>query len=126
MTTDTLPQFAPFDSFVCVGDTRTVDVRPFTIRAVIEPDSDTKPTDFEDCYTPQQIAAWKRDDWHFVGLVFGVYVDDIKLSDHAASLWGIDCNLGDNTHFTDMANELLPEALAAAHEMRMQLLAKIA
>ena len=125
MTTDTLPQFAPFDSFVCAGDTRAVDVGPFTIRAVIEHDSDTKPTDF-DCYDEEQIAAWRRDDWHFVGLVLQVYAGDIQLDRCAASLWGIDCNLGVNTHITDIANELLPEALDTAQEVRALLLTKLA
>jgi hypothetical protein len=125
MTTDTLPQFAPFDSFVCEGDARIVQVGPFVIRAKIEHDSDTKPTEF-DGYTEEQIAAWLRDDWHFVGVVLCVYVNNIKLVDYAASLWGTDCNLGDNTHITAIANELLPEALEAAQEVRVKLLAKLA
>jgi hypothetical protein len=126
MTTQTLPQFAPFDAFACVNDSRVVSVGPFLIYAHIEYDTDTKPTDF-DCHTPEQIAAWRKDDWFFVGVVLRVYVNNIKLLDHATSLWGVECNLGtDNLHLTDIANELLPEALAEAELVRSQLLASLA
>jgi hypothetical protein len=38
-------------------------------------------------------------------------------TDHGASLWGIDVNLGkDNTYLREVANELLPEALTEARE----------
>ena len=106
-----------FDKFVCVGDSITTEEAGMTIRARIEFDSDTRADDFgEDCYTPEQIEAWKNDEWFFCGVVLSVSVDGIEIDDHAASLWGVDCNFPscDNSYLLTVANELLPDALDQA------------
>jgi hypothetical protein len=63
----------------------------------------------------EALKAWFNDEWWYVGIVLSVSRNGIVLDDHAASLWGIDCNhpQGDNSHLLEVANELLAEALEA-------------
>jgi hypothetical protein len=56
-------------------------------RIWIEPDHDTKPTDF-DCYSAADIAAWRHDEWRYVG----VLVSDEDTGGRA-SLWGVEYGL---------------------------------
>ncbi|CDN47583.1 hypothetical protein [Neorhizobium galegae] len=107
-----------FQPFVCEGDriTCTVDGIEFTAR--LEHDWDSKPTDFE-CYTKRQVEAWRGDEWHFFGVVISAELEGIDLGDYLASLWGIEGNFpsrrkNPNRYFRTVANELLPEAFAAA------------
>ncbi len=62
------------------------------------------------------MAAWKNDEWYYCGVILSVAIDGITLDDHAASLWGIEANYpdSDNAYLSEIANELLPEALKAA------------
>lgn len=62
------------------------------------------------------MQAWREDEWFYCGIVLTVSRAGIILDDHAASLWGIEANYpdSDNAYLTDVANELLPEALDAA------------
>lgn len=115
MNTETLSKpFPAFPMHTCPGDTRSVEHGPYTIRATIHADDITTPSDF-DCYAPDHVKAWERGDWQFVGVVLSVWVEDMCLDDHAASLWGIECNFGtDNLHLTECADDLLPEALDMA------------
>ena len=119
--------FPAFPGYICPGDYRRIECGPFTITARIVDDTDTRP-DWFDCYTPEQIAAWERGDWYFVGLVLSVSIDGYTLDDHAASLWGIDCNHpgGDNAYIQEIANDLLPEALTQAKKRRAEILAALA
>lgn len=121
-----LPKFRPFDAFTQDRDSRTVEVGPYTIRATVHADYDSTPEDFG-CYTPAAIAAWSRNEWQFVGIVLSVWVDEVCINDHAASLWSIECNFPDtdNGYLTEVADELLPEALAAARKTSAALLANL-
>jgi hypothetical protein len=106
--------FPQFDKYVCVGDTITWNKDGFDITARIAQDYDTKPTDFE-CYTPEDVQRWKNDEWFYCGVVLAVTLQGIDLDHHAASLWGIDCNFGDdNAYLSEIAQELEHEALQAA------------
>lgn len=120
-------KFPAFSKYVCAGDSVSVNCGPYTITARIVPDDDMRPTDF-DCYGSDEMKAWERGDWSFVGIVLSVSVDGFRLDSHAASLWGIDCNFpgGDNAHLQEIANDLLPEALERAETIRASLLAKLA
>lgn len=62
------------------------------------------------------MRAWKADEWFYCGIVVSVSFEGVVLDDHAASLWGIEANYpdSDNVYLTEIANELLPEALDAA------------
>jgi len=118
--------FKPFDRYVCTGDTRTVEVNGFRIVATVHHDCDSSPREF-DCYTEDQIAAFDRGEWCYVGLVLSVYVDDVLLLDHAASLWGINCNGNDdNGYISECADDLLSEAIAAAKAQASKLSAALA
>ena len=81
------------------------------------------------------LAAWENDEWFYRGVVISVarpvkvkgrVIDEIVLSDHAASLWGIECNFpeSDNSYLTEVANGLLPEAVEFAGECLRQMNAK--
>lgn len=118
--------FKPFDRYVCTGDTRTIEMDGLRIVATVHPDRDAHPREF-DCYTEDQIAAFERGDWCYVGLVLSVYVDEVLLLDRAASLWAIDCNLGDDSDYiTECADDLLPEAFAAGKAQAAKLSAALA
>ena len=60
--------------------------------------------------------TWHRDEWHYVGVVLSVSKHGITLDNNAASLWSIDMNFpgSDNSYLTEVANELLDEALGTA------------
>lgn len=111
MTETTFPQF---DAYVCAGDTITWTAEGFDLAARLEHDTDTKPTDSE-CYSADDIQRWKNDEWFYGGLVVSVSLNGVELSDHAASLWGIDCNFGnDNSYLAEVAQELQAEAIETA------------
>ena len=108
-----------FNNYIVIGDyveyTPTdSNPRGFVIRATISEDCDTTPFDY-DCYTEEQIKQWKNDDWFFCGIVLSVYKAGICLSNNAASLWGIECNLcGNNSYLAEVVQELQEEALQEA------------
>lgn len=115
-----------FDNFVCVGDSSTAEIEGYTITATVEFDQDTRPDDF-DCYTEEQIQAWRGDEWYYGGIVLSVAYNGVPLLEHAASLWGIDINLGDdNNYLADVALELVPEALKEAQEARGRIMERLA
>ena len=60
--------------------------------------------------------AWKNDEWFYCGVIISVKIEDVELTDHGASLWGIGANYPDseNEYLTEVANELLGEAMLAA------------
>jgi hypothetical protein len=112
MTEKTLPKF---DTYVCAGDSITWQAEGFDLTARLEYDTDSKPTDC-DCYSAEDIRRWKADEWFYGGIVVSVSIGGVKVSDHAASLWGIDCNFSDtsNAYLSEVAQELEGEAIATA------------
>lgn len=71
------------------------------------------------------MESWKNDGWFYCGIVLSVSKavvipgrtqKEVTISDHAASLWGIECNFphSDNVRLTEVANELLDEAIEHA------------
>jgi len=66
------------------------------------------------------MAAWKNDEWYYCGVILSVALEGITLDRFAASLWGIEANYpdSDNAYLTEVANELLPEAIAEAKAER--------
>jgi len=61
------------------------------------------------------LRAWCNNEWCYVGVVLSVSKNGITLDDCAASLWGIESTSNDNEmdYFTDIADELLGEAVKA-------------
>lgn len=118
METEIFKSFGDGSRYVAPGDFREIPCGVFTLRATITPDYDSRADDYE-CYTPEQVAAWSRDDWSFVGVVLSVHWGEILLDDHAASIWGLECNLdGDNAYLSEAASELIPQGQARAIELR--------
>ena len=112
-------KFPKFDSYACAGDYIQWDKDGYHITARIEYDQDTKPTDF-DCYSPLKIKQWRNDEWFYCGVVLSVSFNDVELADHAASLWGIDCNYNarSNRYLSTVAQDLESEALDYAKHAR--------
>ena len=108
-------QFPQFNTYACTGDAITWKAEGFDLTATLEQDTDTKPTDYE-CYDEADIQRWRDDEWFYVGVVVSVSRNGVELSEHAASLWGIDCNFNDtsNAYLTEVAQELESEALDRA------------
>ena len=129
-----------FKPYACSGDSITCEVDGFTVTARIEYDNDSGPPDKHDeGFWPSQdknapgymgevstrkfnaahkkaskiMAAWRNDEWFFVGVVLSVEKNGVMLADHAASLWGVECNYpgANNSYLLQVANELLDEAL---------------
>jgi len=111
----TREQFPQFNICACAGDSITWKAEGFDLTATLEQDHDTKPTDYE-CYDEADIQRWRNDDWLYVGVVVSVSLNGVELSDHAASLWGVDCNFNDtsNAYLSEVAQELEAEALNTA------------
>ena len=133
-----------FDSYVCEGDTIAAQVDGYTVTArVVRDDIPDAPDQRQDGFWPTldpqdagyigvgktdadlEIAkanaqavmdAWEADEWFYCGIVVRVSRAGITLDDHAASLWGIEANYpgSDNAYLTEVARELVPEALDAA------------
>ena len=111
----------------------------FTVTARIEFDPDARPedrgfdpdegslTDDERCQNREILASWERDEWFYCGVVLSVSRCGVDLTGDVffASLWGIECNLparfttapAGNDYLLEVANELLPEALAEARRV---------
>jgi hypothetical protein len=65
------------------------------------------------------MQAWLKDEWDYCGVIVQVECNGVKLTEpYLHALWGVERNypLGKrtNTYLTQVANELLPEALEAA------------
>jgi len=141
-----------FQTYVCLGDSISMDVGDYTGTARIAYDDTPDKPDERDCgfwpsldpnaagfigagngwrkrFEKQQakaesmMDAWKNDDWFYCGIILSVSIDGAELIDHAASLWGIEANYpdSDNSYLSEVANELLPEALDAAKAERERL-----
>jgi hypothetical protein len=108
-----VPAFGDGGGYVCIGDFVRWMHAGYEMRATIRHDEDTKPTDF-DCYSDDQVEAWTRDEWSFVGVVVTASKAEIELG--SASLWGVDCNFpgSDNSYLAQVAADLQDEAVAAA------------
>jgi hypothetical protein len=65
------------------------------------------------------LQAWCNDDWFWCGIVLSVEKAGVDLIDeYAVALWGIECNYpgSQNAYLTEVANDLLPQALDLARE----------
>lgn len=73
--------------------TRTLDpVDGFTLTAYEVPDTDSTPIGLElengGCYTADDVAAWRRDEWEYVGVVVVASRAGVDLG--SAAIWGMD------------------------------------
>lgn len=114
-----------FSDYACEEDYIEVTIGGYVIRATLEYDRFTKPTDFE-CFDEEQIAAWRKDEWFFGGIVMSASYNGVHL-DPCTSLWGLEVNLPGctNEHLTEVANEMLDEALGEATRRRTELINRL-
>lgn len=97
-----------FDNYSCVNDRITCTIGKYTFVATIHHDLDSNPNDFE-CYSEDDIARWKNDEWFYVGIVLSCKYNDIPLECNE-SLWGIECNIiNSNSYLSEVANDLLSQ-----------------
>ncbi len=139
-----------FRDYVCVGDSISCTIGDYTITARLEGDENgERPDERQDGFWPSfdrnedgfigdgkiiaDFAAeqensksimetWERDEWFYCGVILSVKIEDIELTRHATSLWGLEANFLDtkNENLTQTANELLPEALEVANGIRIR------
>ena len=114
-----------FDEYACPGEYIEEVIGDYVIRATLEYDSVTRPTDYE-CYDNAQIEAWRKDEWFFGGVCMSASCNGVHLN-LCTSLWGLEVNLpgGTNEHLTEVANEMLDAALGEATRRRMELIKKL-
>ena len=64
------------------------------------------------------MQGWRKGDWFCCGIVLSVSLEGVEIAPQAASLWGVEANYPetDNRYLTEVANELLPDAIALARE----------
>jgi hypothetical protein len=127
-----------FDAYACDGDAIECQADGFDIVARIvyddaygidDDDSHNVNQEVTGCNDSQQVAllaardAWAKSEWFYCGVVLAVAKNDVMLDKHAVSLWGIECNYpsGNNSYLTEIANELLPEAVEAGHRILAKL-----
>jgi hypothetical protein len=70
------------------------------------------------------MQAWQNDEWFYCGVAVTVARWDVELTGQFANaLWGIECNYpdSDNSYLSDVANELLGEAIEQARAKIAQL-----
>lgn len=70
------------------------------------------------------IRTWCKDDWSYVGVAVTVSRCDVELTDeYDHAVWGTEMNCPgfDSAHLTELANEIMPEALVAARSKLLEL-----
>lgn len=77
----------------------------------------------------ESLKAWCEDKWSWCGVVLSVSLNGVMLDNYAASLWGIALNHphseDGNACLTEVANELLDDALEKASKARLLMLAAL-
>jgi hypothetical protein len=71
------------------------------------------------------MEAWRNDEWYYCGIVLSIDCEGVELDDHAAGFWGVEANYpgSDNAYLTEVAHELLPEALKVGRGALTRLMA---
>lgn len=145
-----------FQTFVCEGDSISCEVAGFEITArIVRDDCGDAPNERQDGFWPSLykdapgfigpgpnhrqrfadaqakaeavMAAWRRDEWFYCGIVLSVALEGVTLEQNAAVLFGIEANYpdSDNAYLTEVAQELLPEALDAGRDAARRLCAAL-
>ena len=73
------------------------------------------------------MEAWRKDEWFYCGIVLSIALEGVTLERNAAALFGIEANYpdSDNAYLTEVAQELLPEALDAGRAAARRLCAAL-
>lgn len=140
-----------FNSFACEGDSISCNVNGFDVTARLYRDDDsTRPDKRSDGFWPSLdpgnagyignksraeldaelakmrriLQAWKDDKWFYCGVDVTVKRHGVQLTrQYQHALWGIECNYPDTdkSYLTEVANELLQEALVDARDVLAKL-----
>jgi hypothetical protein len=131
-----------FDSYVCEGDKIRCIVEGIEFTATIERDTDSHIDDDDAHNTDQSVTGcddeqqselldardqWLRDQWFYCGVVISGRKNGVEIGDNLASLWGIECNYpgSNNEYLTEVANELLGEAIVEAKRRIADMVGKL-
>jgi hypothetical protein len=94
------------------------EIRPgLTIRVHAQFDEMTTPGDWEDsvAFTPEEITAWRADEWSFAILRASAYLNGQCIVRHLGSIGGIQHDeAGEGRSLNEAAEELLEENESAA------------
>ena len=73
------------------------------------------------------MEAWRQDEWFYCGIVLSVALEGVTLERAGAAVFGIEANYpgSDNSYLTEVAQELLPEALDAGFAAARRLCAAL-
>jgi hypothetical protein len=131
-----------FNSYVVPGDSISTEVEGFKLVAKLEHDN-YYGIDDDDMHNPDQTVtgvdqagqekilaarkAYQNGEWAYGGIVIESSYKGVPLVSHSASLWGIEYNYPEqsNEYLTEVANELLPEALEEAKSVLAEMRAKL-
>jgi hypothetical protein len=133
------PSFpSSFDPYVVEGEYLTTFIEGVEYQATIEYDRDAN-IDDDDVHNPdpevtgcneqqqreliEARKAWFRNEWFYGGVVISAHKAGVMLTNNAASLWGIECNYPGtkNEYLTEVANNLLLEAVGEANRILEEL-----
>ena len=110
--TNNMPRF---DKYPLPGDSIVWRNGGFTLTASIDSDDVATPREV-DCYSEEDIEGWKNGDWCYVGIVVTAEYKGWLLGDTAASLWGLECGLTEDSgdYLSEIAAAMLVEELQVA------------
>ena len=106
-------------------DTLTLEHDGFTVHIAVTRDEDASPFD-ADCYTPADIAAWRRDEWIFVTYTYTATRHGVELgrTSIGGSHWdfpGTESSIGawiaENYYHPDLLAEAAEEARATLAQL---------
>ncbi len=110
-------QIPKFDSYICAGDNVSWEQDGFTLRAEVEYDEDTRPSDF-DCYSKVKINQWHKNYWFFGCIHITATKRDIELSEVYLSGVEINFNKKSNLELNGLifSHQLDQEVIELARE----------
>ena len=99
----------------------------FVITLSVKHDKYSTPYNTGKDYTPEVVARWVAGHWFMGSLSLSVHCDDVMLAGSAVEVHGIECNIskGSNEYISDLANELINEALFEGNKLRNQVLSSV-
>lgn len=72
----------------------------------------------------EHLRQWCTDQWHWVGVVLSVSRNGVELSEHAASLWGMEST--EDEYLLQVANDLIFEAIETGKAERRRMAVALA
>ena len=101
-------------------DTKRRDGSYVTFERLLPFDDNTTPSDF-DCYSEEQVKAWRNAEWHFIGVIARAHIEVVRnghgtiYTIDSPGIWGVESDSGD--HLDELYREQREELLADLIEM---------